>query len=492
MKAFYLIACAFFAIVCQAQNTESFSNPGEFEVHKNGLIYDEVTMQRLGTIVDSLNLKFKVCEPKTFRSLPQGLASIISFRGDFKPIKKAMQNGMPLEDVLSKFPDVILLGREHVYQYEYTDYRNRDFIKYATLPLRDRQEFEIRLPNKAANRRSDGWIFEEDEEENSITAFWLEDVVERELPKDYAHLVQYVDCMIDTTATIYVGDAARSSFADPGKNSKISEFLNMANQFPGRPEEPKLKWEDSTDYVRYDEFVKELKEWNSRRIKSLDTKMKYVANRQLLTDALAEARTGNGHAELEFYVARYLSAEEALEMKRLRKPVGMCSQDQTPRIHAVEICKLAAQTAKWDIFLRAHLDVMNDRFERVSDGSYAWGRRGTYLKELEQLNINVIDLIIGTALRASNVNENHYFGDISRVGRAVAESGQLDEFKDRILKMVADEELDTFNRLLMAYLYLNHNYYINDQYTRQTNHERLVKALASMPENIRKGFEKME
>jgi hypothetical protein len=39
-----------------------FSFSQEFTTYPNGLIYDEGTMNRLGVIVDSLNLKFRSCD----------------------------------------------------------------------------------------------------------------------------------------------------------------------------------------------------------------------------------------------------------------------------------------------------------------------------------------------------------------------------------------------------------------------------------------------
>ena len=78
--------------------------------------------------------------------------------------------------------------------------------------------------------------------------------------------------------------------------------------------------------------------------------------------------------------------------------VGFCSMDSRPRDHAVNIALLSAETTNWEVFLRAHLDIMNDRFDRMTDGNYAWKQRQTYIGELEELNINVADLIFGINL----------------------------------------------------------------------------------------------
>lgn len=90
--------------------------------------------------------------------------------------------------------------------------------------------------------------------------------------------------------------------------------------------------------------------------------------------------------DFEEYVSCYKSPKVALELKRSRIVVGGCSQDMSPRVHAMNIALLSAETINWEIFLRSHLDIMNDNFERMSDGSYAWAGRKTYIKELEVLD----------------------------------------------------------------------------------------------------------
>ena len=138
-----------------------------------------------------------------------------------------------------------------------------------------------------------------------------------------------------------------------------------------------------------------------------------------------------------------------LDTMRETRVIGYCSQDSRPRIHAVNIAQLATETTNWEVFLKAHLDIMNDRFERMSDGNYAWGRRKTYLKELEELNINTLNLLIGISLRTENNATNHYYGSISRVGRAFSDAKNKEEIENEILSMIKDPELDNYNSCLL-------------------------------------------
>jgi len=133
--------------------------------------------------------------------------------------------------------------------------------------------------------------------------------------------------------------------------------------------------------------------------------------------------------------------------------------DTAPRRHAADIARLSAETVNWDVFLRAHLDVMNDRFHRLVDASYAWKHRSTYLRELEELQINVPDLMFGICLRVDNPSKNHYFGSLDRVGRALSETQQPELVEVRFMEMIADEALDDFNRLLLYFAYTHYCYH---------------------------------
>jgi hypothetical protein len=171
-----------------------------------------------------------------------------------------------------------------------------------------------------------------------------------------------------------------------------------------------------------------------------------------------------------------------LDKMRSTRVVGSCSMDSRPREHAINIALLSAETFNWEVFLKSHLDIMNDRFERMSDGSYAWDQRNTYIKELEELNINVIDLILGISFRIENPVSNHYYGSIGRVGRALSETKNRNEIEQAMLSIISDSELDYYNRLLFYFLFKNYNYYIKDETIKKESNEKLAKAVATLPD----------
>lgn len=161
--------------------------------------------------------------------------------------------------------------------------------------------------------------------------------------------------------------------------------------------------------------------------------------------------------------------------------MGMCSQDQSPRLHALNIAMLSAETVNWETFLRAHLNIMNDRFERMTDGSYAYGRRKTYIRELEELNIDVNDLMFGISLVSSTTADKHYQGNIGRLGRAIAETKNREVLEEAMLDAIKDSTLDTYNRFRMFNLYENYTYYLSDKNLRLANFDKMKAVATSLP-----------
>ena len=178
-----------------------------------------------------------------------------------------------------------------------------------------------------------------------------------------------------------------------------------------------------------------------------------------------------------------------LDEMRSTRVIGGCSMDTRPREHAINIAMLSASTANWQVFLKAHLDIMNDRFERVSDGSYAWAQRQTYIKELEELNINITDLILGISLRIEDPSKNHYYGNIRRLGRALSETNTRDEIEKEILSIIADDTLDDFNRVIGYYLYSNYIYYTTDESEKTISASKLKSAIETLPTYLAKQLE---
>lgn len=456
----------------------------EFTIHDNGLMYSEKTMNQLELIVDSLNIKFRACElSKAYKAKMQATAHYIRLtKGKIKSAKADLENGISFEDFVEKYPTATVEKELLVIKYQYTNYRGKETIDFNSMINEHEISFDENLhlyqsPTKGS------WIMKYSKKgeytDEGLRAFYIvRDFQQPTLPDHYARMIQYSDCMVDTSTQIFTENAKRTGVRyDTKEEAHVKNFMTYINTQTNKP---------SYDDDDSDNYYERYQAWDSLRLEIIDAKLSKKAKfKDLLDKAVKEAlEKGGAGDEFEEYVGRYHSKSAELELKRSRIVVGGCSMDNSPRIHAMNIAILSAETVNWEVFLRAHLDIMNDNFSRASDGSYAWGQRNTYIKELEELDINVTDLLLGISLRIENPSENHYYGSIRRVGRALSESKYRQDIEANMIAMIQDDRLDDFNRILIYYLYLNYNHHLKDETLKKNNIEKVKAAIETLPVHL--------
>src|SRR5688572_2119771 len=186
MRCFYLLV--FVSWHCYGQYNE-------FTTYSNGLIYDEATMNKLGSIVDSLNLKFRSCDlAHPYYAYPQGMASLVEIPN--KTVLKMIEDGISFPTFAAKYPANVKRRDLWIIKKRYENYQGKKLIEYSGLPQGMGSEPSVTVTDKKSNDKTSGWIVDEDGER----ALYIENLEVHELPFDYARLVQYVDCLIDTTA----------------------------------------------------------------------------------------------------------------------------------------------------------------------------------------------------------------------------------------------------------------------------------------------------
>lgn len=457
---FFLSACFFFSLL-------SFGQKGEFAKNDNGLIYSDKAMGELRHIVDSLNLKFKVCENKDFYSKKQGKATFIKLDGENVGLAlEDFEAGISFDDFIKKYPNTEVKGDFVFAVYNYKDYKKRQKVRFdfITYDWRDTPYYET----LAENFKEQQWYYihykkNKYREEGLIACYVPQKFESVPLSEKYSRKIQYSECLVDTTAQVFFENANDEMFPSYDSKSKVFTFISYM-----KLKKWKCDWRKKRELFNEDEKAQ-----------------------KLFNEALDAALKGDERASDEFedYVAHFDSPQNALFLKRSRKVVGQCSMDNSPRYHALNIAELAGETATWEIFLRAHLNIMNDRFDRMSDGSYGQTKRQTYIKELEELDINVSDLLLGICLRVENPSQNHYYGNIGRIGRALSESKERMVFEKAMLDMVKDSELDDYNRMLMYCLFVNYNHFISDEAIRLANKEKLREAVATLPDYLKNNIE---
>jgi len=485
------ICIPFLILITVTTYCQSIPSHGEFVTNTNGLMYGDADMKNLRYTVDSLNLRFKSCDlSKTFYSWKQTKALFVSFKSnsdDLKKIIAEIKAAPSFESLITKYASlvertdtqllVIISGADDKGRNTYL--QGSPFDGYDMLYIDEKQ-----IPEK--NKPLSGWVFDYTEKDEFFKSykldchFFMNSWMSPALPDEYGKLIQYVDCMIDTSAYIFLTDKFSQGgwFTETEKSiynnmSALTAFLDTKRNLPVVNKERKKLTDEEMQYI--ENFL-----------------MNDSAFKRILSITIDDyAKNKSFDFQLETLAEKAGLFDKALLMKRCYRVMGSCSMDNSPREHARSIAILAAKAHSWDIFLRAHLDIMNDRFDRVSDGSWAYGNRMTYLKELEELNLNIIDLVLGLTLRAGNTATNHYYGTISRLGRAVAESKDKAAFEQKALEMMKDNSLDEFNRGLIFLLYHTYTNYLSEKEGKEKRDE-LRQSIASFPDFLQASIRKMK
>jgi hypothetical protein len=481
-------ATLLFIISCYGQPPQ---NRGEFANNLNGLMYSDGDMKSLRFVVDSLNLRFKTCDlNKTYYANPQTPVYYVSFKSskyNLKDIIDQIENKVSFHQLTTDYSSYISRvdsGELFIQMGARNNGEGYDYVEGN--PGRGYNDAFWNKKDKNADNIINDWIYDyspkgQYSEEYSLTCrYFPHPWAQPAIPDRYSRLIQYVDCMIDTSASVFLTDKYSGGWLRQDEKSSYYNLRELADYL-----------DQKMSVVNKDN--KKLEQLNESQVSFAAKELKDDAVfRNLLSKTIDNyVKNETPQHDLESLASQLDMYDKALLMKRCYRIMGSCSQDSRPREHARDIAILAAQAHSWDIFLRAHLDIMNDRFERASDGSYAWDERKTYLKELEELNLNIVDLMLGLTLRAQNVAGNHYYGTIWRMGRALTESKEKALFEEKAMAMMKDDSLDEFNRGLIFLLYKTYISYLDEKESAQKR-KSLKETISSFPLFIQHSIQKME
>lgn len=458
------------------------------------LLYSEQAMKRLKKEIELKNESFDPnAASKTFYTVPQGVAAYLEVEGvKVARIRKLIDGNAGWKTVAA-----LLKEKEKVDTAYFIKSKTSRGVSFYLLEM-GRDNFspvETKDPKNYTRNLSGKWVYSHfpktSYREESICALFIrKELKPQPLPLAAVTCIRYTDHLIDTNTTIFTNTAtSKSTLFRYGVNPVVAKLIKLTHNFPGRPE-----WKSDTSASWYEQYHKEYDIWENARVTYVDEKLSKTDEfRTLLNAAYIEVSEKDtvSHSsmdELENYVEKYISPSAALALKRKRVVIGGCSMDNAPIIHAANIARLSGETCCMEIFLRSHLNILNDRFNRVSDGSYAEPGRKTYARELELLGTRLEYLIPGTLIVAKNLSTNHYQGDVQRAGRAMAELESRKKVYEEIERLIDTETLDLLNRVRFVFLAQHYNHYLLEkQHTLEArqNLKRLSEALKSFPGYIR-------
>ncbi|WP_341842048.1 hypothetical protein [Chitinophaga caseinilytica] len=418
-------------------------------------------------------MRYQHCEKKPeYYSWPQARATSLTFRTVKRPdsIQSDIHSGIGMDVLLRKYGK-LLKGAPKTEAVAWVGTKkNKHVFQISSQGIQDIYVDSASLSAGNAGRKG-SWLtnitegFSVKGRYYEINAWQLtEDLRSIKLAGEYAAMVQFVDCLVDTSTTVMVTDRERL-------------FVNTDTLYPEFRGWMKKTFGATVDLMDMSGQLRD-------SIWALPAFREELLARseQVAKEALA---TINSTPELEAFLEPGGNAELIMNLKRSRVVWGMCSMDSRPREHARDIAVWAARAHDWPVFIRAHLNIMNDRFDRVSDGSYAQVGRKTYLRELEQLSIPSSTLLLGSIFRFQMPAPLHYYGAPGRIGRAFAESAERKIIEKALIRMMKDPELDDANRMMIFLTFSAYCYNQPDKKSAETLANRLSGDLTQFPEILK-------
>lgn len=156
----------------------------------------------------------------------------------------------------------------------------------------------------------------------------------------------------------------------------------------------------------------------------------------------------------------------------------------------LNIATVSADVNNWPVFIRAHLNIINDNFYRHHSPTDYSDQGYIYIRTLEELEVNVVSLLLATVLIVDgkkswpSLGEDSYRGVLPKIAHAIYVSAYKEQFKSIILEMISDDKLDMLNRLTMIELFKFINAFVINKKEKKINREALLEAIVTLPRNV--------
>ena len=459
--------------------------------------YETALLDSLRPLVAAIGGRAPYCHvDRAIRSVSQGRGRLAIFRvrGEGHPeLRSALEGGMEPELVRTAFPHLIV--KIHHRDHPLIRHRSRPYERsfeggpggetyrlagewVRTVRSNEPTSLFISDTNLVGSHTSEGWMhhWSYDSAINStkIVAVWTEcGFRTAPLPERYASAVAHVDCLVDTGTRVILTDydGTRIDEGVPELADTIYRLMVDAYDIVSYDDYPRTPAEREADERK--------RPGNVRRLSD------YLVHRLDISETPEQLRDSIEWHGLPYWIEEYLDLQGythlALDVKRRRRVWGSCSHDAYPLRHLLEIAELSARLKQWDIFVRAHLDVMHDAVARMSYSTAAYEDWDYRIRDLERTGVDVVELSIGMALAAEPVAEGRYWSHPLLLGRAMSVSGEARRFEKEVLLSIDDPALDDVNRMRLFGMYLEYVYSLADPSARRFRIDRLQKNVHRYP-----------
>lgn len=416
-------------------------------------LYDSVVINQLKSLYEEKEELFYSCvNDRSYTSLAIGTATFID-AGEFTKdsSKDLIDNKPDLEVLKKKMPGLKVFYNVPVVRHQYVDYKGNVKYRYTA--------YTYLKPNTYNGDKyaAKGYLVDGYHSSNGMyhrNAIWLnDDFANVAIPQKYADLINYIDCVISPESKIFT--LSQHYPKAPKKHFYLdTEIDTLMSYVSHKVDLPQLATEKrpNSDILSRKSIEKNRKIRTIRKRMQLDWVSKYGSTDTTFLNLYHQAKYSDyDNYQSDFFeeMVNVLDGPEAvLQLKRSRVVHGSCSMDNKPVNHLKNIAKYAVLANNWNVFVRSHMDIVNDRFSSVVYSNYGEMSRNTPIIAFVKIGMNLAKLFCGSILTAADCRKNHYQSGSQRIGRAISNLQNPQPCLSILRDMIKDDHLDIHNRMI--------------------------------------------
>ncbi len=280
----------------------------------------------------------------------------------------------------------------------------------------------------------------------------------QKLDAEFADLISYAQCLVNAEIPIFLNHPSDQHKDEKSARQLIQYIDSLAS----------LHYIDSTNWHKH----KRRNAW----INNYATKDKYVIN--AYKTLIGKPHNEFIHPTLEKLAYQLEDFKGILSFHRNHPITGSCSMDERPILQLEKIAKSAALNMDWDLFIKAHLDLINNRFSAFAYSSYGVANREAPAKSLESI-FDPTALFLGTILQYHQSYPKQYISNRFQIAKSLLLLSHREQAIEWLIDMSTSSGLDLYNRLCIFDM-LNYMHKIDPS----SIHSSILKSIrAQLPAN---------
>ncbi len=435
-NTFLLFACLFFY--------QSFAQSVSFQ--KDSSFYPPATRAKMRLISDSLHKNHNFYDSKKqYWAESQAIGHWVTMDTLAQEAYEFLKTQPSFDAFIKKFP-FAKVDKNQVVMRTLNNWGDKKEIKFYALPNTP-SGHHVAIPFDATiyhGSLKGKWLAEileahQYRPNDELEAFFIEKPFEkRVIPNKYVQFIQYVDMLVDTNTNLYLTKNAMMTHDTSSLPYRMAlyrlAFPKLNLMFYSNKDMP-LGYnccEDSS-YFFIDKISK-TKEFIDLLVKASD-------------EAIIKQAPS---ATLETMTLKYLSPKKVLRLKRLREVNTGCGNDNDPRFHYLSIAQIAGEVGDWNVFMCAHTTLLSYPFDGMRYDKIS----SVYTSELDSININVPNFLMGAFIKFDDPSNKHFsLSDYYYFTGSKFYTKHYKVIENMLCDAIADKELDDYNRFFCYALF---------------------------------------